>query len=150
MSSIGLCLLSIISGFYLGFSIYRIKKMATEKDDLVNTKIMTIHAASFGIYMLSSLVSVVMLVLDAWYDVPYGYYLASDILNIICSSLTQAMICYIFWNVDNIKESNNENNDEVFTEEIDENDDLQMRLWYQFMRDPEDEERPSIYRVPRN
>ena len=65
-SYLALCLLSIISGVYLGLSIYRIKKMITQKEDVVNTTIMTIHAATFTIYMLSTFVSVIILGLDAW------------------------------------------------------------------------------------
>ena len=37
-----LSLLSVISGTYLGLSIHRIKKLITQKEDLINTKIMTI------------------------------------------------------------------------------------------------------------
>ena len=86
-------MLSIVSGVYFGLSIYRIKKISTEKEDLVNSNALNFHAASFGIYMFSTIVSVVVLGLDAWYDLPYGYYIASDIFNMICSSLNQAIIC---------------------------------------------------------
>ena len=65
------CLLSIISGIYLGVAIYRIKKLITEKEDLVNTKIMVIHAATFGIYMFSTLVSVSVFGLYSWQIVNY-------------------------------------------------------------------------------
>ena len=71
----------------------------------------------------------------------------ADIFNITCSSVTQAMICYIFWNIDNIQPPvvrGQSIHDEVQVEETDEFFDLQLRLWYQFMRDPED--RPSIYK----
>ena len=46
-------LLSITSGLYLGVSIYRIHKLIKEKQLQVNTKIMMIHAAIFGIFVLS-------------------------------------------------------------------------------------------------
>ena len=71
----------------------------------------------------------------------------ADIFNITCSSVTQAMICYIFWNIDKIQPPvvrGQSIHDEVQVEETDEFFDLQLRLWYQFMRDPED--RPSIYK----
>jgi hypothetical protein len=41
--------------------------------------------------------------------------------------------------MDNIKVPIEEKNYEVYVEEVDENDDLQMRLWYQFMKEPEEE-----------
>jgi hypothetical protein len=50
--------------------------------------------------------------------------------------------------MENIKEPYVENNVELYVEEVDENDDLQMRLWYQFMRNPD--ERPTLYRSPKN
>ncbi len=62
--------------------------------------------------------------------------------------MTQSMICYIFWNMENIEEPYVENDVELHIEEVDENDDLQMRLWYQFMRNPD--ERPTFYRSPKN
>ena len=37
-----LCLLAMVSGSYLGLSINQVRKLITEKEDLVNTKIMTI------------------------------------------------------------------------------------------------------------
>ena len=46
--------------------------------------------------------------------------------------------------MENTKEPVEENYDEIHVEEVDQNDDLQMRLWYQFMRYPED--RSSIFR----
>ena len=141
-------MLSIVSGVYFGLSIYRIKKISTEKEDLVNSNALNLHAASFGIYMFSTIVSVVVLGLDAWYDLPYGYYIASDIFNMICSSLNKAIICYIFWKMDNIKVPIEEKNYEVYVEEVDENDDFQMRLWYQFMKEPEEEF--CVYRSPQS
>ena len=114
----------MVSGLYLGFSIYRIKKLIAKKEDLVNTKIMTLHALSFGIYMLSNIVSVTVLGLYSWGHIPEGYYLASDIFTVVCSALTQEMMCYIFWNMENIKEPVEEINDEVHVEEVDQNDDL--------------------------
>ena len=46
-------LLSITSGLYLGVSIYRIHKLIKEKQIQVNTKIMMIHVATLGIFVLS-------------------------------------------------------------------------------------------------
>ena len=133
----------MISGIYLGCSIYRIMKLITDKEDLVNTKIMTIHAAAFGIYMISTLIFVIIYLIAAYSGIHYKYdYISmADNINIFCSSIVQAMICYIFLNIDSIKPPvirDNSEHDEVQVEEIDAHFDLQMRLWYQFMRDPDD------------
>ena len=50
-----LSILSLVSGAYLGYSIYNIKKKITEKDDELNVKIMFLHAASFILFILSTL-----------------------------------------------------------------------------------------------
>ena len=95
----------MISGIYLGCSIYRIMKLITDKEDLVNTKIMTIHAAAFGIYMISTLIFVIIYLIAAYSGIHYKYdYISmADNINIFCSSIVQAMICYIFLNIDSIK-----------------------------------------------
>ena len=56
--SFALCtaLLSIISGLYLGVPIHQINKLIKEKQLQVNTKIMMVHAATFGIYVLSIII----------------------------------------------------------------------------------------------
>ena len=65
---------------------------------------MTLHALSFSIYMFSTIVTVIAFGLNAWGYISYEIYLMTDIFNIICSSFTQAMMCYIFWNMENIQE----------------------------------------------
>ena len=101
-SYLGLCILSIISGSYFGFAIYRVKKLIIEHKDLVNTKIMSMHAISFSVYMLSTIVSVVALGLSAWGIISYEIYWATKIFTIFCSSITQALMCYIFCNIGSI------------------------------------------------
>ena len=41
-SYLAICILALISGTYLGLAINRIRKLITEKEDIINTKIMTI------------------------------------------------------------------------------------------------------------
>ena len=57
--------------------------------------------------MFSTVVSGVFFVLYSWKVLPsfasVTYYLAADIFNNICSCITQAMICFVFWNIDNIE-----------------------------------------------
>ena len=125
-------ILAIISGTYHGKSIYEIKKRITEQEDQLNTKIMTIQSVSFGIYMLSTIFSVVVFGLFAVKAVSIDVYYISDILNTICATINQAMICYICWNIDNIPARvvrGDSEHDEVQVEETDQYFDLQLRLW---------------------
>ena len=100
---------------------------------------MTLHAASFCIYILITIISVIAVGLNSYGLVSWDFYLMTDFLTILCSSVTQAMICYIFWNLENIQEPVTEADDDLpRVEEVDTQPDIQMRLWYQFMRDPND------------
>ena len=83
--------------------------------------------------MVSTIGSVIIFGLYTWKGISVDDYYISDALNIICSTLTQAMICYIFWNIDNIPAQvvrGLSEHDEVQVEEIDQFFDLQLRLWY--------------------
>ena len=53
--------------------------------------------------MVSTIVSVIIYGLYSWGVVSPDDYVISDTINIFCSTITQAMICYIIWNIDNIK-----------------------------------------------
>jgi uncharacterized membrane protein YozB (DUF420 family) len=92
-----LTLLSCISAIYLVWSIYRIRKLTKEKNIEINTKIMIVHALTVCIFLLS---------LFAFVSIIYGSSFLKDATNLLeafCARLTQVMICYIFWNMDNIK-----------------------------------------------
>jgi hypothetical protein len=60
---------------------------------------MIVHALTVSIYFLSLFVFVVTS------TIIYGdfLYFATSLLAIFCDRLTQVMICYIFWNMDNIQ-----------------------------------------------
>ena len=92
-----LTLFSFISAIYLVWSVYRIRKLTKEKKLDINTKIIIVHALTVSIYLLS-------LFAFAW---PWQHNLivqyAARFLEAFCNRLTQVMICYIFWNMDNIK-----------------------------------------------
>ena len=62
------------------------------------------HAAAFGIYMISSVVYVIIFSISAYSSIHYKYdYIdMADNFSIICSSIVQSIICYIFLNIDNI------------------------------------------------
>ena len=91
--------------------------------------------------MISTSVSVIASGLYSWDLIQYEKYCMADTFNIICSTVTQAMICYIFLNIDSIQPPVGRGvseHDEVHAVETDAHFDLQMRLWHQFMRDPDD------------
>ena len=45
-------ILSVVSGIYLGFSIYQIRKLNKEKETELNTTQMVLHVATFAISIL--------------------------------------------------------------------------------------------------
>jgi hypothetical protein len=58
---------------------------------------MIVHALTVSIYLLS-------LFSYASTFIFYGFlFYAAAFLEAFCSRLTQVMICYIFWNIENIK-----------------------------------------------
>ena len=91
------------------------------------------HAISFSLCMVSTIVFIAALGLFSLSSDLLDYYFMADIFNIVGSSATQALICYIFWNIENIREGGIETRDDVHGEEIDEDTVLQMRHWHQLM-----------------
>ena len=73
----------MVSGLYLGLSIYRIKKLIKAKGIEVNTKIMILHAATFGFYVFST----ILWPLTNMYKVKDFYIIALASI-IVCSSAT--------------------------------------------------------------
>jgi drug/metabolite transporter (DMT)-like permease len=94
-----ICLLDLISGIYLGLSIYRIRKLTKEKGIEINTKIMIVHVLTFILSLLSMFIWVFAIELPD----PHAFYYVADIFLYSCACITQMMICFIFWNMDNIK-----------------------------------------------
>jgi cation transport ATPase len=92
-------LLCIISAIYLGMSIYRIRKLTKKKEIHINTKIMIVHSSTVIIYLLS-LIGVIFTFFDNYGS---NHFYVAEILSNFCNYTTQLMICYIFWNMDNIQ-----------------------------------------------
>ena len=85
----------ILSGAFLFTALYLIRK-SVGNNSQVNIKAMTLHATSFGLYMAS-----VLLYSYAWnspkisgktYNIIFG-------ITYICASLSQAVLCIIFWDL---------------------------------------------------
>ena len=92
-------LLGLISAIYLVMSIYRIKRLTKENKIEINTKIMILHVSTVTIYLLSLLIYVCGSTVS-----PNKYFVAvAYSLEIFCNHLIQVLICYIFWNMENIK-----------------------------------------------
>jgi hypothetical protein len=81
------------------WSIYRIRKLTKEKEIEINTKIMILHAATFSIYVLSS----IMIIVELKIFEGFSTYEKTSFLSVFCERLTELMICYIFWNIEKIK-----------------------------------------------
>jgi hypothetical protein len=92
-----LTLFSYISAISLVWSIYRIRKLIKEKNIEINTKIMIVHALTISIFLLS-----LFAFASSFYLHGFVFY-GTNLLEAFCDCLTQVMICYIFWNMDNIK-----------------------------------------------
>jgi hypothetical protein len=92
-------LLGLISAIYLVMSIYRIRRLTKENKIEINTKIMILHVSTVTIYLLSLLIYVCGCTVS-----PNKYFVAvAYSLEIFCNHLIQVLICYIFWNMENIK-----------------------------------------------
>ena len=96
--SLILCILAIIYGLYLGFAIYHIKQLINKKKLQVNTKIMLIHSATFFIAVISTIV----FALTSFNPKDLKHILLSLAFYSFCSTITEGMICYIFWNMNSI------------------------------------------------
>lgn len=89
----------IMSGVYLFTALYFIGKFK-RIDYQVNFKSMTLHAASFGLFMASALLFMCAFVMYAYFSkiTADAYYKCYGIV-FICSSLSQVVLCIIFWDL---------------------------------------------------
>lgn len=98
------CALSVISGLYLGYSIFKIKRIIN-CHEVLHTKNLTVHAVAFSIYMLSYLLTGVAVGLFAWGKISYNQFLVMDIFKFFCSFVSQLIMLYIFHNIENKKKA---------------------------------------------
>ena len=86
-----------MSGIYLFTALYFLFKFARD-DYQVNIKAMILHATSFALYMASALLCMYAFVMwryllrmtDETYHIIWG-------ITYICLSLSQAVLCIVFW-----------------------------------------------------
>ena len=98
------CTLSIISGVYLGYSIYQIKQIINSHE-VLHTKNLTVHTIAFSIYMLSYALTGIAVGLEAWEKISYEQFLVMDDLKFFCSFVTQLIMLYIFHNIESKKKA---------------------------------------------
>ena len=97
----------IMSGVYLFTALYFLSKFA-RKDYQINIKAMTLHATSFALYMASALLYMYAFVMVAYLSrMKYETMLICFGITYICSSLSQAVLCIIFWKLGKKRESQN-------------------------------------------
>jgi len=147
-----LTLFSYISAIYLVWSIYRIRKLIKEKNIEINTKIVIVHALTISIFLLSLFAFASTFYLHGF--VFYG----TNLLEAFCDCLTQMMICYIFWNMENIKFVTVKITKQTVDEEVAPEDAIkpelvqttdsksaqQLVIWQHFMRIPNSSVLPSV------
>ena len=89
----------ILSGVYLFTALYFIRKYKRNEVQ-VNIKAMALHATSFALYMVSLSLYLYVDVKSIYFkEVPYKTYLTSLGVTYLCSSLSQAILCIILWDL---------------------------------------------------
>ena len=89
------CLLKIVFGSYMAYAIYRVKRIINQHE-ILNTKILTLHTASFAVYMLSTIINVLFIGLYAEGLISLNLTLIAGLFKLICSVITQLIMSYIF------------------------------------------------------
>lgn len=134
----------IISGFTLVQAIYRIRRFMSEQDDnSVDTKMMTLHASAFGLYLISVVGLIIVNTLQL-FDLDlkltlFGVVIIAATVFLCLSFIAQVLLCAIFWDLGRKKEKQEESEEEEFAEvtleDWDEDAELQMRIWNSFLRE---------------
>ena len=88
-----------MTGVYLFTALYFLGKFVRDNYE-VNFKTMNLHATSFGLYMASVLLYMYAYVMWRYFSkmTIETYEIYSGITN-ICSSLSQVVLCIIFWDL---------------------------------------------------
>ena len=84
----------IFFGVFLFSALFLIRK-SVGNDSQINIEAMTLHATSFGLYMASVLLFIYAYV----WNPPNKTYSICLGITYICSSLSQAVLCIIFWDL---------------------------------------------------
>ena len=94
-------LIQIISGLFLGFAIFKIRKFLNKKgySHLLDTKILAIHTTTFGFYMVSIVIYTIFLMIDnlnLGKETEKKFYIANIFCN-ICAFMSLICLCGILW-----------------------------------------------------
>ena len=94
----------ILSGVYLFTALYWISK-SVGNNSQIDIKAMTLHATSFGLYMVSVLLFIYIYVMSVTtQNTSTKTYVTFWGITYICSCLSQAVLCMIFWDLGKKKE----------------------------------------------
>ena len=101
---VGICgqiteFIPIITGVYLFTALHFIRKYKRHEVQ-INAKVMTLHAASFALYMASILLFLYVFVMSVYFSkITFKSRLICQGIVDICSSLSQVVLCIIFWDL---------------------------------------------------
>jgi preprotein translocase subunit Sss1 len=150
MSQFAVYVFQMISAAYVAFAVRRIRKFVetNKTGDQVEVSMLVKHVSALGLYFMGTLFFVIALFIDYITSKEMIKFLTSSavLLNIL-SCLSQLVICWIFWNLapnqqkkpqlmektqekrKSIKQQPRFSEPVVIYEDLDENSDLQARLW---------------------
>lgn len=95
----GTALMQVVSGTYLIVAVFKIKKFYEDSKikDQLNSRALALHAAAFGIYLLSVVSDAIGFNLVLISDHFYPVYLVSGYIWLIASFISQIALIIIFW-----------------------------------------------------
>ena len=128
----------IISGCVLIWavcSIWSYLKQSDNETELANLRVLVLHSTAFGLFLMSV---IAMSVFSAWYYVDQynanveKRYLICLIVEMICSFMSQFLLCVIFWVLsyrDENRGTFTSSNVSLEVADYDQDDELQARIW---------------------
>jgi drug/metabolite transporter (DMT)-like permease len=159
-------LCAIISGVILIVGVHRIRKFFKERNatDYINTAMLLRHGFAFGLYLVCSTASAVMLLfvnLNPLNPAYFSLFCCVFIADLIGQLISELFLCEIFWHLgtDTTKQSaqsepgqESEQDEEILcepveveTEEFDEDAELQAKIWNSLVRSKSKDDRFSFH-----
>ena len=104
VSTSGVFVCEIVTGFVLLYSVYIIFKYLHETEnsqDRLNLQTLVIHSTSFGLFLVSNLIVAVFYSRYVFNHYDLNGSLISEIIDFVLSSISQCLLCAIFWVLSN-------------------------------------------------
>ena len=136
--------LQIVSGYFILRSVFKIKAYIerTQQGQGLNIRTMLIHASAFGFYLFSVVIFYGTFVLDVLY--PDDHLLINNramlgaTIFYAASFISQALFGVVLWQLGTVEEPEPTDDEDdyasVIEEDFTEDDELQARIWNQFLR----------------